>query len=161
VHGQVGTERGAGEREHRVAGAVADIGVLVGEGLPVGAHDDDVPGGGQVGLEVAQRLARVRIGEAEGQVAGRAGLRLPVQLDVDAVDGDGPRPRGDRPRGRCRAGDRDELPVVDVGHLPVAAELGVHDVPARGREGHLDGELARGSGGCGVHVHAGFGGVCR
>jgi hypothetical protein len=52
VHGQLGPERGAGEREDRVAGAVTHIGVLVGEGLPVGVHDDDVPGGGQVGLEV-------------------------------------------------------------------------------------------------------------
>src|ERR1700752_3528087 len=40
VHGQVGSERGAGEREDRVAVAVADVVVLVGEGLPVGAHDD-------------------------------------------------------------------------------------------------------------------------
>src|SRR6476659_4110570 len=55
VYGQVGSERGAGEREDRVAGAGADVGVLVGEGLPVSAHNDDVAGGGQVGLEVAQR----------------------------------------------------------------------------------------------------------
>src|SRR5690348_6746283 len=72
VHGQVGSEGSAGEREYRLAGAVADIGVLVGEGLPVGAHDDDVTGGGQVGLEAAQRLAGARVGEAEGQVAGGA-----------------------------------------------------------------------------------------
>src|SRR3954471_11193651 len=54
VYGQIGPECSAGERENRGAGAVADIGVLVGEGLPVGAHDDDVAGGGQVGLEVVK-----------------------------------------------------------------------------------------------------------
>jgi DNA-binding CsgD family transcriptional regulator len=39
VHGQAGPERGAGEREHRGAGAVADIGVLV-RLLLVAAADD-------------------------------------------------------------------------------------------------------------------------
>ena len=82
VYGQVGPERSAGEREDRGAGAVADVGVLMGEGPSVGAHDDDVAGGGQVGLEVAQRLARACIGEAECQVAGRVGLCLAVQLDA-------------------------------------------------------------------------------
>jgi hypothetical protein len=44
--------------------------MLVGERLPVGTHDDNVPGGARYG-----RLACPRVGEAEHQIARGADLR--------------------------------------------------------------------------------------
>ena len=73
---------------------VGDLGVLVGEGLPVGAHDHDVAGGGEVGLQVVDRPAGGGVGEGEVQVARAAGLGVAVELDPDAVDDHAPRALG-------------------------------------------------------------------
>ncbi len=57
VHVELRPEPLAGQREDRVAVRVLHLGVLVGERLAVGAHDHDVAGRREVGLQVVQRPA--------------------------------------------------------------------------------------------------------
>ena len=118
MHVELRAERGAGQREDRPAGGIGDLGVLVGEGLPVGAHDHDVPGGGEVGLQVVDRAAGGGVGEGEVQVAAPAGLGVAVQLDADAVHDDAARALGQGHRSGRGSGHGDHLPAVHVGHLP-------------------------------------------
>ena len=132
----------------------------VGERRAVGAHHHDVAGRPEVGLEVGDRAGvlacGVDVGEGQCEVAG--GAYGGVALDADAHAVDGPRADIAGGHGRCgrlAAGDRDGVGVEDVAHLPVAAELGVDQVLAGGRERRLDRVHARGAGRLGVDVGEG------
>src|SRR4051795_8989491 len=152
VHAEVGAEGLAGQGEHRAAVGVGDLGVLVGEVLPVGAHDHDVAGGGQVGLQVVDRVAGGGVGERVVQVAHAPGLDVALELHADPVDDHAARPFGEGHRCRRGAGDGDHPPGVHVGHLPLPAKLGVDDVAARRREGDVHSELPGAAGGLRVDV---------
>ena len=156
---EVGTEGAAGGGERRAAASIGGLGVGVGEPGAVGAEDHDVAGGAEVGLQPGDGPAGGGVGEPEREVAvlpaGLTDTASPVSRTVTpplvavrvvgAVVG--------RSRGRLRsAGDGEAGPVQDVGHRALAADLGVRDVPTRGRERRGDLELPRarrsGGGGC-------------
>ena len=101
------------------------------------------PAAARNGCRSSIGLAGGRVGEREVQVAALADDGVAAELDADAVDDDLPRALGEDDRRRCVAGDGDVLALVDVAHLALLPELGVDDVPAGGREGEVDGELAR------------------
>ena len=108
--------------------------------------------GGQVGLQVVQRPAGGGVGYGQGQVAGLADLGVAAQLDADAVGGLAARAGRQRRGGRRGARDGDDLPVVSVGHLAAAAELGVDDVTPGGGEHQGHRELSQLAGRLGVDV---------
>ena len=158
---EFGTEGGAGQGEHRAAVVRRWPRRARGRTVPVGAHDHDVAGGAEVGLQVVTGrpvAASVKVGAQVAVTAAGSPIARHRRARPDAVDDGGcpdvgagrPAPaRGATPATVTWSGQH-------VGHLALPAELGVGDVAARGREGRSStGELPGSAGGLGVDVREG------
>jgi hypothetical protein len=93
VEGQLRAGPLVGQGEHGPPIAVFNVGVPVGKSARVGVDNDHVAGGGQAGLQVAQRPADGGVGHGQPQVAGLAGRGVAVQLNPGTVYGLGARAR--------------------------------------------------------------------
>ena len=92
------------------------LAVGVGERVGVLAQDDDVGGGAEIRLEIADPLARARVLEAEDELRLLAGpnRRAVSKRDSDAVDGLGGTILGQRGRTGASGADGELVALDDV-----------------------------------------------